>query len=236
MPINQFAKISPIVNAQGYLLEKDEKGIYSIVSPVRLKENEIGICIDDKSFITTFNGIGIKINGGIFENSLEALEYANKNTNGDYNGQLITIKSNPGKLYVLVGTELYSLIDNTTRSIIVDIPNNYSNGIHFKVENLIAREDYIINSIDITMGDNKFYDKNSSIISNPAITIMPELAGNFTDINITEDFYNQQTRCIINEKMKGDLYIQIYDSSMGGQAYSYDGKTISLVITYTPIS
>lgn len=73
MPVNQFAKISPIVDSKGFLLSKTDTGTYKnrvIVNEsaideydkyLHLKENEIGICLENNALITIgFNDYGKK--------------------------------------------------------------------------------------------------------------------------------------------------------------------------------
>lgn len=59
--LNQFAKISPIVDEYGYLLSLDKNGEYTEHTGIKLKENEIGICIYDNSLITIRKGSPIKL-------------------------------------------------------------------------------------------------------------------------------------------------------------------------------
>ena len=155
MALNQFAKISPVVNHEGFLLEKDETGKYSIVSNIKLKENEIGICIEDNSTVVMINNSPVKLTGGLFENISKAYIYA-ENNDGSRDGQLIVCKSNPENLYVVIGNKLYNLTENTTKTLVVKIPENAIDSELFAtIENSVMVDEYgahskkyLINSID----------------------------------------------------------------------------------------
>lgn len=97
MPINQFAKISPLVNNEGYLLEVNQDGIISNpTSPVatskRLKNNELGIVYGKNSLVTVYNNEVIYLSSSIY-NNLEELENAvSSNTDGSLDGTLCCVK------------------------------------------------------------------------------------------------------------------------------------------------
>ena len=96
--INQFAKIHPIVTKEGYLLGLDNSGNYTVVTNVKLKNNELGMCIDTKRLVFMYNGQLINVNEydsigaskqltlgfGYGYDMKEALDYSNVNyDNGD---------------------------------------------------------------------------------------------------------------------------------------------------------
>lgn len=254
--LNQFAKINPIVTSDGYLLEQDNDSNYTRKSLVRLKENEVGICIDDKSFIMLFNGEAIKIIGGLFNTIEEARAYAALNTNNSHTGEIIHIKNSPTKLYVLIGTKLYNLNENTKKSITtyidpetatLDITNstmqNPSAGISGK---------YILNSIDIKMGSEYSF---KSIISSEEGTASEELEFAYAKLIltgavagsdgflITDSFKNNTTSFVINKEFVGPLSIKLYGIIVGMNSYNesfqitnYEGNNIQLTIGYTPIT
>lgn len=64
MAINQFAKIFPIVNEDGYILPVDKNGNlltdYDVSSLKKIKNNEIGI-VDYKYLVTSKNGVIVKL-------------------------------------------------------------------------------------------------------------------------------------------------------------------------------
>ena len=253
MALNQFAKISPVVNSEGFLLEKDQSGKYSIKSTVQLKENEIGICIDDKSPLTMFEGYPVKLRGGVFASKTDASTYASNNTSGDFNGQLLSIKNKPDQLYVIVGTQIYSLTENTTKTIAVNIPvNAITENIFNIISNSVMQEnydkEYLINTVDIKMnGEYTFYNSmppDNAELQNSVLELKGSLSNKSTEIEINDSCYNTITRVLVNEIFKGNLKILLkpskynynYNNLTNKIITNYFGNTISLVITYTPLN
>lgn len=111
--MNQFAKISPVVNSNGYLYEIGSDGTYEsgVLTTVRLKEHEVGICLEDSSLVIMHNGSPLKLVGGIFSDRTKALEYVSNN-DGSHNGELLVIKTDPTNIYSVIGHTLYSITEN----------------------------------------------------------------------------------------------------------------------------
>lgn len=253
--LNQFAKISPVVNSNGYLLEKDENGQYTIVSQIRLKENEVGICIEDRSLLVMFESEPVKLTGGMFQNRTEAMAYVSTNINGDFNGQILTIGGeDPTNLYVIIGTQLYSLTENTTKSLLIKIPNDTTS---FTIENSVMQDifsrKYLINHIDIKIPNNgcTYYSIIESEEEGTEDVLLKEenvdikISG--TDSSsavfrgcITSDSSGKTTRCLVNEEFKGKLNISIIRSNITGDITNtpivkYEGNQIAVIVTYTPL-
>ena len=236
MGLNQFAKISPIVNSEGFLLEKDDDGKYTKVSTIRLKENETGICIDDNSLLTIFEGNPMKLRGGLFDNMEDALNHIKSNADGVLDGQLLVVKSNPRDIYVIIGTRLYNITENQTKTIVINVPNNaISENIFNIIENSIMEENfnkrYLMHTVDIKMpNDNyKFYNINNELVEYPTFRLSGSLSG-ISYIEINPDCYNSLTRCMFADEFEGKLIFSI-DKSVS----RYTGDTITLVITYIPL-
>lgn len=85
--LNQFAKISPIVDENGYLLSLNKNGEYDKTEK-RLKENEIGICIGNNSLITMHNGSPVKLGGDSIAN-IKNIETIKLEENTQYNNDFI---------------------------------------------------------------------------------------------------------------------------------------------------
>ena len=257
MSLNQFAKISPVVNSNGFLLQKDQEGIYSIVSQVKLNNNETGICIEDNSIVVMFEGKPVKLTGGVFTTMSDILKYVSSNTSGDFDGQLLCLKDNPTQLYVIVGTQLYNLTEHTTKSVMVDIPSDaHDQNIFNTIENSVMQDiyskKYLINSIDLRIPgqDYTFYNVTTSMnsggmevtnkteIDYPVLQIEGSKSGS-TDIEINPSCYNTITKCLIDREFSGKLLISLkasrLSSSNGTLIHKYDGDKISLIITYTPL-
>ena len=238
MGLNQFAKISPIVNSNGFLLEKNQDGIYS-ASTVKLKDNEIGICIDDKSIVTVINGEAIKLRGGLFDNIDNALDYV-KNNRGELDGQLLTIKNNPKDIYVIVGTHLYNITENQSKTLVINVPSNaISENIFNIIENSIMSEDfgksYLINTVDIKMTGSKyeFYTSDGGKVDYATFKLFGSISG-ISYIEINSDCYDSLTRCMFADEHEGKLLFSI--NANNKMVNRYTGDQISLVITYTPLN
>ena len=246
MGLNQFAKISPVVNSAGYLLEQKENGTYELYKDmVRLKNNETGICIDDNSVLVMLGENNpVKLTGGLYSDMESAQDYVNSNENGKYNGQLVVVKSNPSNLYIIIGKQLYNLTENTTKTIVVNLSENFaSNGIFKTIENLDiqSEKEYLINTIDVKFpGTSYEFEDNtaSSKIWYPAISINGSSKGN-VDIKVTDSCFNNITKVTVDDIFKGKLEISMkvledneVDTSKN-TIVSYYGDTITLIITYT---
>ena len=251
MGVNQFAKISPVVNSMGELLEKNESGKYTKTT-ITLKENETGICIDDNSILVMFKGKPVKLSGGLYENRESALSYVNNNNSGQYNGQLVVIKDEPDKLYVIIGKQLYNLTENGTKTIFIKIPESVDDNtpIKYIVENSVMQneysKEYLINTIDVKFpGEQDSYQfirsaQDPDNIKYPKIEIVGDKKGSI-NIDVTDSFYNNNTRFIVNDTFKGKLNISLKVSEFnenysGDIINSYKCNTsddIILVITYT---
>ena len=245
MAINQFAKISPVVNSNGFLLQKDSDGNYTIVSTVRLKENETGICIEDNSILVMFEGNPVKLRGGMFNNMSDALNYVSNNKTGEYDGQLVNIKSNPNQLYVIIGNQLYNLTENTQKTIVINMPTNSSDNIFNIIENSTMQENYskkyLITNVDakIPGSDYTFYNESNKTIKYPVIILNGSIEGS-TEIEINDSCYANITRCVINSEFKGKLKISMKSSNLddnaGNIVTKYRGNQILLIVTYVPLT
>lgn len=242
MGLNQFAKISPVVNSSGYLLEKKENGEYKN-SGVLLKNNETGICIEDNSIIVMLGENNpVKLTGGLYNDIDSAKNYISNNSDGKYNGQLIVTKDNPSNVYVINYNQLYNLTENATKTIVVKIPKNVNQNTNnfIEIENSIMQEiysrKYLINSIDIKIPGETytFKNNNSDIIKYPKLSICGSINGS-EDIVITDNCYKNNTKCITNDEFKGKLHVKMIDQN-NNSVVSYEGNTISLIIIYTPIN
>lgn len=94
MSINQFAKISPIVDSNGYLynLNQDGKIDGAKASDTRLKPNEIGIIYNEDVLATIYDNKLVRLGVATYDN--ESLKTMLKNNDGSLDGKLIVLQNN----------------------------------------------------------------------------------------------------------------------------------------------
>lgn len=227
MSISQFAKISPIVDTQGYLLtsesgytlrydSSDKEGIQGI----RLKEHEIGICLSTNSLLTMHINnttgdlepitLGI-VSGENIENILETHE-------GVLNGQIVVLKDNPTKVYTIVDNKLYLVNENCKKSVCCTLSKNN------KSINLINSD------IQECVNDNKTLISGKYIVN--SVILLTDIPEN-TFIKITDLLNNQinifgSTGSIlyINKECYGLLNISLYKLDMS----SIEGDLLNSII------
>jgi len=256
--INQFAKINPIVTNDGYLLSKDTDGNFTIKTIVKLKENEIGICLDDKSLIMNYNNTIIKITGGLFNTLTDARAYAALNTNNSHTGEIIYVKEQPTVIYKLIGTKLYNITEYCKKTLKIDLdgndPSSVLNNSTMQIPVQYINGKFIINSINIKLGENYSFKvvSNTGETENPTSNIdeyeyaVLQLKGSSSGVEnifITESFKNNITTMNIEKEFTGTLSLKLYawinssnGYSLGDQITEYDGNNIRITIEYTPIS
>lgn len=165
MAINQFAKISPIINREGYLYNLNSEGLVvdeNDVSNIRLKTNEIGIIYKEDALATMSNGKLIRIGGVSAYDETTIDELLDNNTNRELDGKLIVYKEGD-QYYLLVvqGSELvlpeYHSIKSFSECVaniddISNISDNYMkifpiklHRICFRLENDVALKSYLAN-------------------------------------------------------------------------------------------
>lgn len=129
MAINQFAKISPIVNDEGVLLEVNDKGIIQFdnsgnvkLSNRSLKNNEIGIVYEKNIVITMYDGKIIKLSNQTAISSEEFDSIVTSNIDGDFDGSLFCVKTTKDDEYpkyelrIVNGTSYFVANDNIMRA------------------------------------------------------------------------------------------------------------------------
>lgn len=99
MNINQFAKISPIIDSDGYLYNLNQDGtiVSDSVTNVRLKANEIGIIYKEDVLATMYNDKLIRLGVAVYDN--ESLNSLLSNNDGSLDGKLIVL-TNEGHYYL----------------------------------------------------------------------------------------------------------------------------------------
>lgn len=131
MAINQFAKISPIINREGYLYNLDSDGNVkneSDISDIRLKTNEIGIIYKEDALATMSNGKLVRIGGVSAYDETNIDELLINNDNNELDGKLIVYKNGDQyQLVIIKGKTLVLPESNTTRTLKVCLKDGFEN-------------------------------------------------------------------------------------------------------------
>lgn len=257
--MNQFAKISPIVDVNGFIMKLDNNGQYTITSDRQLKENEIGICKDDHSLIAMINNgtenVPIKLIGGSFETIDDALEYLTLNY-GKLDSQILTFKDRPLEIFIGKGDEVYNPIENSSKSITIEFEcgkeypfSIYSYNLgkritnsNFNIPNLYNQCKNIINSIHIE--GPKTTSSNDPEYKGLILNILPEGPGHINNIYLPKDS-NMNYTFNYCEMLSGpiNLCIAAYNENGSESSYpstivaqsGYNKPKVIITINYTPV-
>lgn len=106
--INQFAKISPLVDNTGHLIGTDGK-----TTTRMLKENELGIIKGENIIGTVIGGNFTRLGAAVYNND-NFNELISGNTDGSLNGKMFAVSNSNGgyDIKIIHGTSAYVVTDN----------------------------------------------------------------------------------------------------------------------------
>ena len=186
--INQFAKISPLVDRNGRLYNVNIDGsVESLTSSpeIFLKNNEIGIVYGENRIVTMYNGDIIDIGISIYTDD-DFAKLVESNTDGSLDGKLYVVKRttanniNVYDLMIINGTSAYNVSkDNLYASLfkVTDTNNSFNNSyigvIPYKVMRITLRIKDNIKNTDNSVFKNylSVYSGSNKLISIKCIDI-----------------------------------------------------------------
>lgn len=249
MAINQFAKISPIINSEGYLLDLNSDG--TVVEPLsttlnkKLKANEIGI-IYKENILATMYGSGENaklIRLGIAVYDEEMINNLVSSNDGNLDGKLVVIKRiNNNKvaydIKIIKDKEIIDPIQNIMHTgyfVVNDKVNSYSDSyigmIPYKLMRITLRIKSNITKTDGSqfVGDIVIYAKD---YNNNKIEIT---RFNYNDIDITHDSQTIHHDIFECETIFKDYFgsIEVATTSEGNDiVVKTIGKNIEVCVEY----
>jgi hypothetical protein len=241
MAINQFAKISPLVNSEGYLLSVNQDGIIISDKPEatsrRLKNNEVGIVYSDNSLITIYDGNVIKLGNSSYTDKKNFEELVESNTDGRYDGTFGCIVRESvlnGNKYlsydvcVIKGTKYFNVSDNLIRgdfwpitdTTSVDHTNTYIPNVPYTITRLTVRiaKDIMSNGEKITNGVFRLYTDTGIIHNVDIYGDIESTSPIFECVNVFRDFL-------------GTIKYAVYDKS-GNKLSSLSNISVKVFVEY----
>lgn len=167
MPINQFAKISPIVDSSGYLLELGTTGEVILENGIpkrstrQLKINEIGIIYKEDVLATMVLELGerrlLKLGISIYDE--DSFDEIVNNNDGSLNGKLYVIKRNVNgstvyDISIIHNHAAYNVTKNTTYSAYINTSDDVATDIVKYNDSLVDNLPYKILRLTLSIDSN----------------------------------------------------------------------------------
>lgn len=249
MPINQFAKISPMVNNKGYILPVNEYGIVTDTTPTenKLKNNEIGIVYNENKLITIYNGKLINLSSSIISQD-KFDELVANNTNGELDGQLYCILRQSSinsimytgyDIAIIQGTSYYNMTEGIVYNIYWNITDSYpilNDGYEYN-NSYISKMPYTITRLTCRLTDDLKY--NDQILIGKIRISVEDLSGTSNtvyEVPLTGDIKSSKFdlfECVnLFSDYIGKLRVDIYNETGELVTASVTNKNIELLIEY----
>lgn len=245
MAINQFAKISPIIDSNGYLYNLNQDGtvMMSDGEPVvsttnRLKANEIGIIYKEDILATMYNGNLVRLGVTVYDDSV--IEDLLKENDGSLNGKLIVLKKADNVYYlgIINGNTVTHPIFNTTHAAyftVDDSKNSYSDSYIGYIPYNILRVTLKIND-NILNTDGTAFTGDIVFKTRPTSSESKEICRvEYRDIIYNKGTSNEFTHELLEcqnifDNFTGEIIVQLED--INGTVIDTLNKEIKICIEY----